>query len=401
MEEIQRTLLSIILLYPEERYLIFRGLTEKHFFNQYRTIFRECNKLYMTEKAIDPVVIVSDLGNEYMNLVVGLSDMSLIAKPNTEEYITLLKNDYSKKQSILKTKKLLEKIEKNEIEQLEIQNSFLEISKLFNEESKVKKVNMLQAFSELFEDLENKTEFIKTGFKKLDDYVLVEKGDYIIIAGRPASGKTTIAVNMMINMSKIYTVDFFSLETSTLKVSRKIASTGGKININKILHKNLDDEDYTNLIRTAGEFTNYKFNVIEAAGMSVQEIISTALQDKADMIYIDYLQLIRAKGNTAYEQTTNISKDLHTFSQKEKVTVFALAQLKRIDKREPTMSDLRESGQIEQDADDIILIYDPETSEDIGLQERDVIIAKNKNGETGKIKFKFYGGTQTFEEKYK
>jgi replicative DNA helicase len=354
----------------------------------------------LENKEIDPVVIVANIGTEYMNTLVELSDLSMIIKPNTTEYIEILKNDYNINQAIIKTKNLLLKIEKGQVTKTEIQNEYLEISKIFNTESKVKKVNMLQGFTELLNDLEVKTEYIKTLFKKLDSYVLIDRGDFIIIAGRPSSGKTTIAVNMMINMSAKHTVDFFSLETTSMKVFRKIASSGGKININRLLHKNLQSEDYNKFICVADEFSRHKLNVIEASGMSVQDITSIAMQDKADIIFIDYLQLVNGKGANLYEQTTNISKDLHTFAQKEKITVVALSQLKRTDKREPTMSDLRESGQIEQDADAIIIMHNPEESEDINLQVRDAIIAKNKNGEIGKIRFKFYGGTQTFEEAY-
>jgi replicative DNA helicase len=403
LEDIQKVLLSIILIYPQERHLIFKGLSEKHFSGQYRTVFKECVKLYQSNKEIDPVVIVADLGNEYMNLIVMLSDVSLINKPNTDEYISLLKNAYNKRQAMTKTKELILKIEKDELNNnQEIQDAYLEICKLFNEEEKVRKINITQGFSELLDDLESKTEYIKTWFKKLDKYVLIDRGDYIIIGGRPSSGKTTIAINMMMNMAAEYNVDFFSLETNALKVFRKIAASTAKISINKIQNKNMLDDDYKNLLTTANSVTGYKLNVIEAAGMSVQDITSIALQDKADIIVIDYLQLLSAQGKSLYEQTSNISKDLHIFAQKEKVTVIALAQLKRTDRKEPTMSDLRESGQIEQDADVILLMHNPAEieNEDLNKQFRDCIIAKNKTGMTGKIKFDFHGVTQTFQEAY-
>ena len=96
MEEIQRTLITIIFLYPKERYLIFRRLDERYFVGQYRTIFKECKKLYLEKKEIDPVVVVALIGSEYLNTVAALSDMSLLIKPNTEEYIDLLKDDYNK-----------------------------------------------------------------------------------------------------------------------------------------------------------------------------------------------------------------------------------------------------------------------------------------------------------------
>lgn len=404
MEDIQKTLLSVIILYPQERYLIFKALDERYFTHQYRTIFKECKKLYQENKEIDPVVIVADIGNEYMNTVVQLADMSLVLKPNTIEYINILKDNHNKKQAIFKTKELLLKIEKNELNSQEIQNNYLDISKLFrNEEQTVKSVNMLQGFSELLDDLEKKPNYYKTGYQKLDKNVLIDKGDMIILGGRPSLGKTTLASNIMVNMAARYRVDFFSLETSTKKIFHKIASSGARIHLTKILHSNLQDTDYNSLLSIASEYNNYKLNVIEASGMNVHDITSKALEDKADIIFIDYLQLVNEKITNPYERVSEISKKLHTFAQKEKVTVIALSQLKRNDNKEPTLSDLRESGQIEQDADVVLLIHNPNSNpemEDLNKQSRTLIIAKNKNGEIGKINFDFYGGTQLFKEVY-
>ena len=403
MEDIQKTLLSIIILYPEERHLVFK-LNERYFTNQYRTIYRECKKLYQENKEIDPVVIVFNIGNEYIHTVAQLADMSLIIKPNTMDYINILRNDYNRKHAIFKNKELLVKIEKNELKNSEIQDQYLEISKLFKtDENAVKSVNMLQGFSELLEDLEKKPEYYRTGYKKLDQNVLIDKGDVIILGGRPSFGKTTLAVNIMVNMASRYKVDFFSIETSTRKIFHKIASSGARIHLSKILHSNLVDTDYNALLEIANEYNGYKLNVIEASGMDVQGITSKALEDKADIIFIDYLQLINENIANPYERVSEISKKLHTFAQKEKVIVFALSQLKRNDNKEPTLSDLRESGQIEQDADVVLFIHNPSDNpnmEDIEKQSRKLIIAKNKVGKTGSINFDFYGGMQQFYEAY-
>lgn len=402
MEEIQKNILSIILMYPEKHYLIFGGLNEKHFTNTYRTIFEECQRLYRLNKPIDPTVIVSNIGQEYFQTVLDLADAPFMTQSKTEEYIKSLQYEYNKKYALFETKNLLVDIEKDKLSSEEIQTKYLDISKLFNkEERKVKSVNMLQGFSELIEELETKKEYFQAGFKKLDSYVLIDKGDFIIIGGKPSSGKTTFAVNIMINMAAKYRVNFFSLETSTKKIFHKIAASGARINIGKILHRNLFDTDYNDLINIANEYYNYNLKVIEASGKSVDDITSIALQDKADIIFVDYLQLINEKGRSEYEKVSEISKKLHTFAQKEKVTVIALSQLNRSDNKEPTMQELRSSGQIEQDADVVMLIHNPNSvpeSEDLNNQERLLLIAKNKTGEVGRIKYKFYGGTQLFSE---
>ena len=402
MEEIQKTILTMIFLYPEVRYKIFKKLNGNHFNNQYKTIFNSCQKLYKKNKEIDPLIVMSDIGNEYMSLIASLTDITLIKKPNVDEYIKVLTEDYNKREAIFKTKNLLLQIEKGELPQEKIQEGYLSISKVFNSESEDTRIfDTVQGFSMVLDELESKKEYIQTGFKKLDELVLIDKGDMIVIAGKPSSGKTTIATNMMMNISAKYNVLFFSIETSAVKIYKKIASSAARINYKKILKSEMYESDYSSFLGVANEFSNHKLKVVEAAGMSVNDIISISLQNKADIIFIDYLQIVADKSDkSSYERVSNISRELHTFAQKEKITVVALSQLKRTDNRQPTMSDLRESGQIEQDADAIIFIHNPNNAEqqDISNQYREVIIGKNKQGEIGSIDYKFHGSVQTFKE---
>lgn len=400
MEEIQRKLLTIIFLYPEHRYKIFKQLQERHFSGQYKTIFSACNKLYKQDKEIDAVIVISIIGTEYEMTIVELLDMSLINKPNVNEYIKMLVEQHNNQQAINKTKELLLKVEKGELTQKEIQNQYINISKVFDDNSISNRIfDTLQGFSMVLDEIESKKEYLKTGFKKLDEYVFIDKGDLIILAGKPSSGKTTMAVNISMNMSAKNKVLFFSLETSAVKIYKKIASSAGSISYNSILKSNLLDSDYSSFLNAANEFSKYSLKVIEAAGMTVDDMAAIALQEKADIIFIDYMQIVSDKtAKSIYERVTNISKDLHILAQKEKIAIVALSQLRRTDKKEPVMSDLRESGQIEQDADAIIFIHNKEDSEEINKQTREIIIAKNKQGEIGKLDFKFYGRVQTFDE---
>ena len=118
------------------------------------------------------------------------------------------------------------------------------------------------------------------------------------------------------------------------------------------------------------------------------------MQAQADVIFVDYLTLMKASGKTPYERATQISMDLHTLAQQMEMAVIALAQLNRAGKGDPDMTSLRESGQIEQDADAILLIHWPDQED----STRELIIAKNKEGETGKNFLRFDGKHQTFSE---
>ena len=143
-----------------------------------------------------------------------------------------------------------------------------------------------------------------------------------------------------------------------------------------------------------------RLSLIRASSMTVEDIRAYTLAHRFDVIYVDYLTLIRAPGKTEFDQATYISKALHQMAQDLNITVVALSQLSRADKAgedklvEPTMSDLRESGQIEQDADVVMFIF----REEPGLlrSRRILRVAKNKEGETGQIPLVFRGETQTF-----
>ena len=142
--------------------------------------------------------------------------------------------------------------------------------------------------------------------------------------------------------------------------------------------------------------------MVDAAGWTVQQIKSKAVQLRAEIIIIDYLSLIRGEGKSLYERVTNISMELHTLAQANRIAVIALSQLNRAGKDEPDMTSLRESGQIEQDADVILLLHEIGRSvldrEAGGDADRRLIIAKNKEGMTGAITLNFQGEYQRFCE---
>lgn len=412
MREIQKSILSTAILYEEQRYLIFGELQEEHFTNEYKTIFKEMKKLYSQRQDIDPVIILSKLGKSYINSITELSGPSFI-KPNTEQYIKLLKQNYYTTQAISQTEELLLNLQQNNASPEVLQNKYIEISKMFDSNSsQYKSYSMTESLNEAYDNYNSKQSFHKTGFNKLDNTVLINPGDFIVIGGRPSSGKTTLATNIITNMAIDKKVVFFSIETNKVNITNKLISSNGKIQLSKILHKVLSDEERENFLNTSSELMKLNLEIVEAGGMTFNQIATKALQRQADIIFIDYLQLINSDAKNSYERVTRISNELHMLAQKEKITVFALSQLRRPDTSrkvaEPTMNDLRESGAIEQDADAILLLYDPVTAlseseqaerrKDIAKQDRSLIVAKNKQGRTGKINLSFYSGIQKFYE---
>ena len=155
--------------------------------------------------------------------------------------------------------------------------------------------------------------------------------------------------------------------------------------------------DWARIAECADPMKRRRFHVVEAAGWTVPQVKAMAARLRADVIFIDYLSLLRGEGKSLYERVTNISMELHTLARQSKLAVIALSQLNREGKGEPDMTSLRESGQIEQDADVILLLHQQDSHEE-DAQRRDLIIAKNKEGMTGKIELLFQGDVQRFSQ---
>ena len=235
-----------------------------------------------------------------------------------------------------------------------------------------------------------KKDYIQTGIGWFDRFIYMDKGDYIIIGGRPSSGKTALTLQIALHMAKKYNVVYFSLETSPEKIYDRLICHYTQTSFTEI--KRQEIKDWGKIADCYDRFSKLHLDVVPAAGFTVEQIQSVALQRNAQVVFIDYLTLIKAKGGSLYERATNISMDLHTMAQRMGWLVVALAQLNREGDKAPDMTSIRESGQIEQDADAILLLNQKEKEEN----RREIILAKSKEGETGKFDFSFDGLHQTF-----
>lgn len=236
-------------------------------------------------------------------------------------------------------------------------------------------------------------QYIRTGFSRLDKWTCFSPGDMVVIGARPSNGKTAFSINMALNMArKGKRVVFYSLETSAEKINDRGICCWYDLDFGEVKACATDfpKPDYD-----PDEYATLPFEVVEASGRTVQWIKTDAIRRKADVVMVDYLGLIHGKGASRYEIVTQISQDLHAAAQETKMLFIVLSQLNRQGAGgEPNIQDLRESGQIEQDADCIILLHyaDRETGEFV------VRVAKNKEGEVGPMKFVFRAEHQNFRE---
>ena len=242
-------------------------------------------------------------------------------------------------------------------------------------------------------------EYLKWGLPPLDDKLYCEPGDFVVIGGYPSAGKTLLASQFALELAKRYRVGFFSLETSADKLTDRMMAYKTQIPMSRIKKNQLSEEDWKACTRAAEELNSLQFEEISASGMTATDIQAYSLSRGYEVIFVDYLQLVQdgSKGGR-YEQVTNISLTLHTLAQSCGITVVALAQLSRPDKtvkkpQPPNMSSFRESGQIEQDADVALLLYQEDLDNNAG--RRVLKIGKNKEGERFAIILDFNGETQT------
>ena len=256
---------------------------------------------------------------------------------------------------------------------------------------------------------------IPTGFYKLDDMTCGwQNSDLVIIAGRPAMGKTAFALSLAksIAIDQNKPMAFFSLEMTDVQLANRLMSNVSGIEGKKLLNGQLDREDWNRLDKSLTRLIEAPLYIDDTEGLSVMELRSKARrlvkEHKVELIMIDYLQLMTASGmryNNRQEEVSLISRSLKGLAKELNVPVLALSQLNRgvesregVEGKRPQLSDLRESGAIEQDADMVVFLHRPEYyglyQSDDGKDYRgkaEVIIAKHRKGATGIVLLDFIG----------
>ncbi|QSX75719.1 replicative DNA helicase [Lysobacter arenosi] len=255
---------------------------------------------------------------------------------------------------------------------------------------------------------------LATGYTEFDMMTAgLQKTDLIILAARPAMGKTTLALNMAeyAAFRSKQPVAVFSMEMSASQLAMRLISSVGRVNAQRLRTGQLEDEDWSRVTSAIRQLREVKIFIDDEPGLSPVKLAAKARRLKREhgglgLIVIDYLQLMSVPGNSENRATeiSEISRSLKGLAKELQVPIIALSQLNRsletrTDKR-PVMADLRESGAIEQDADMIVFIYrddyyNKENSPDKGLAE--IIIGKQRSGPTGSMKLKFFGEYTRFD----
>lgn len=259
---------------------------------------------------------------------------------------------------------------------------------------------------------------ISTGFDKLDELTSgLQRSDLVIVAGRPSMGKTAFCLDIARHaaVKERVGVGIFSLEMASFQLAMRMMCSHGRVDSHKVRTGRLPAEDWQRLSISVGELADAPIYVDDTPALAIMEIRAKARRLKAEhnigLLIIDYLQLVRGpKTENRQQEISMISQSLKALAKELNIPVISLSQLSRAvesrgGERKPMLSDLRESGAIEQDADVVLFIYRPEVYgqvEDQGIAE--IIIGKQRNGPIGTVKLAFlkeyvqFANLATFEE---
>lgn len=392
-----------VLISPELAAKVIAETGEQDYTGQCLSIFKAIKSLFLRNKPADIVLIREQLGEPYTPVLMQIMEVTPTAA-NIDHYILACKE----RGRLLRLRDLGQQL--REAEDLDRASTLLEqANKAMVKRSGIRIVTMEQALSSFWERHEGAKEYLSWPIDGLQDKLYAEAGDFIILGGYPSDGKSALALQMAYHMALDKRVGFFSFETSDKKLFDRMMSSVARIPMDRIKTNNLTNQDWEIAANKSSEICSRNLEYIPAAGMTVSDIQAVSYAQRYDVIFVDYLQLVSGRGKDRFSVVTDISIGLHTMAQSTGIAVIALAQLNRPERKpekrskdgspvpemvpRPTLSSLRESGQIEQDADIVFMLYRPFPME----QRRELMILKNKEGTLGRIALDFDGEHQTFK----
>lgn len=413
--EAERSLLGAILIDADVMSDVADKITSSEFYEPaHQKIFSAVLRLYENDKPIDLLTLSRELkskdelkevgGREYL---VEIAE-SVPTASNAATYAELVRDTATRRSYIHAAAEITDLAFSDELAGKDlndkIEGLIYHASTDFSAEDLVPFEQLASEAFNRIEDMANNPDRLrglKTGFADLDKYIMgLNKSELLILAARPAMGKSTLAQNIMtsVAMKEKKPVVYFSLEMGSDQLTDRILAAQSGIDSQRIRSGHLKGDDFTKITEAISELSDAPILIDQSAALSVLEIRTKArrMKNKHDLglIVVDYLQLMQAsrasRDPNRVQEISEISRGLKLLARELDVPVLALSQLSRAvesrnDKR-PLLSDLRESGSIEQDADVVMFMYregyyDKEGAEDSDLTE--LIIAKNRNGPSG------------------
>ena len=429
----EMALLGCILIDNEIASDIVDKLSEDDFYQEsHKYILRAMQAVFNSRKPVDLVTVADQLESEgsleKAGGIVYLTDLTQItpSAANYKSYHEIISRDSLNRRLIRASRKIIEASMKSTDESSALafaEKSIYDISKQ-TERSSLLGMDDGDIIGEVLHKFEmlqsDPTSFkgIPTGFKRLDKMTNgLQPSALIVLAARPGMGKTSLAMNLVENASLRAgkTCAVFSLEMPRTEIVQRLICSYANVSMGKALSGELSAKEWKKLMLASDQLKKSNIYIDDSSRVTPAEILSKCRRLKTtkggvDLIMIDYIQLMSsgdskmAGSENRQQEIASITRDLKIMAKELQVPVIALSQLRRIQSKEPQLSDLRESGAIEQDADIVMFINRPEalaTAEELATGKivkgaAELILAKHRAGEQGRVSLKFIGECTKF-----
>ncbi len=387
-------------------------LSPEHFYNEaHGLIYQAILNLFEKRQSADIVTVSNELKQKKLLSKIGGSSYlsQLVEKVPTsghiKHYADIVKEQYARRSLLQMASSLSEmcfdgRVELDQLLDTAEQNVFKLSQQSLKQDFVSVKSILTDSFDRLDELHKNKDSMrgVPSGFKSLDNKIAgLQNSNMIIIAARPSQGKTSLALNIAQHaaVKEKVPVGFFSLETSKEQLVDRLLSAQSNVDAWRIMTGKLEEEDFAKIGEAMGELAEAPIYIDDTPGLSVMEIRTKARKLQMDkgvkLLILDYLQLARGpKAESRVVEVSQISQGLKNIARELNIPFIVLSQLSRAieqrSDRKPQLSDLRESGSIEQDADLVMFIHRPDLEQ---VEQVKLVIAKHRNGPTGEIELDF------------
>lgn len=424
----EKAVLGAILINPLSMNRVVEILEADYFYSpSNRLIYDAMFSLYNQNKPVDALSVSDYFQRKNQLESIGgaeyLSDLMIdtVLSSNIEYYAGIIKENAIKRKLINAGTNIIEQTYKNAQAQESLEAAEKYIFDIAQQKSSQEIEQLTNLLMETVEKIEfrcaNKGSYtgVPSGYVDLDNLTAgFQKSDFVVLAARPSIGKTAFALNIAQNIAirQNVPVVIFSLEMSKIQLAQRVVCAEAEVDAQRVRTGELQPNEWEKITNVMNELHQAPLFIDDSAGVSISDIRAKCRRLKMKypdlgLILIDYLQLIEDRSsNDRNQQISTISRGLKAIARELDVPIIALSQLSRkvedrTDKR-PMLSDLRESGAIEQDADVVMFIYREEyyDKENPELKNKaQIIVAKQRNGPTGSFELIFQGSTTKFKNK--
>lgn len=433
----ETALLGCMLIDAEVQSDLLEVLTEEDFYQEsHREILLAMKKVYGGHKVIDVVTLTDRLEQDgTLQKAGGIRRITELAEStpsaaNYKQYLEIVKRDAVNRALIRAAQSIVENSRAGKEEREAIAYAEKLIYDISKKEDNGDLTGLedgvtIQEVIDKFENIQSDPyayRGVETGFTRLDDMTNgLQKSDLIVLAARPGMGKTSLAMNIVehacLNKGKVAAV--FSLEMPKTQIVQRLLCAHAQVSMEKAQSGKLNQSEWRNLMRAGDKLRKSKIFIDDSSRVTPAEILSKCRrlatnEGRLDLVMIDYIQLMggdsanKSNSGNSFEnrqqEVAQITRNLKIMAKELNVPVIALSQLRRIQTQEPQLSDLRESGAIEQDADIVMFINRPDataTPEEMAKKNivkgaAQLIIAKHRNGSPGRVDLRFIGERTSF-----